>query len=775
MVNDMKVKKYLQVVSLAILVAILFTVAVNAWLAYTLTKEIGIIASTRESYFERGDGSSENPFIIARPIQMYYFAWLQDLGFFNKDDNGEISQVYFKIDYKNDETVFDTIEIDMDGYSIPPIGTPQYPFIGNFDGNNSVISNAIIDNSLSEFTNVPEMDSTNDVTEGAQIVGFFGVIGSVSSHTETSVNIGGNTYTYSSQINEVKNFILSNISVKSTDPKDSKTLIGIVAGYVNGGLNGVGVYNCSIEVEDGIQSIDSQDSLSQYSLVGYSQVAVDIYQSQSGPSGTDWGGSIDLQTLNSRLHNAYGTSTSTSAYYNYNRNNMSLVMTRSANANPNSRSVIYRYRSGTVIPINMDDTFMTLPTNTGYFVGSNIQNAANGSPKSSSYYIDYICNSLSSASVDYTKVYNGNQAKYNPNTLEVLTFYNNQWYRITDSYNTNHSQVNSTISSYQAKTVDELGFEKYNKARDDLDAIFKKDNNSSETLIHGIHFDTNVPSYSSVTNANVSILGRNYSNYPLVNSSADFHVKDPGKITFFAGTYYSMSSTSYSNAFNQNKSYGGYTRDTYFNDSFFSLSVVISRDPNNHSISANNFKTISKIYRDADGTSDCPYIYLYTDGSYSKTKTADDVEVFDMSVMNSKAPVNLALYYFEIPVNPGEYVMGAVSSSQTRGAYMIYLDISANSGGSGATVADYVTGVDFVSSIDTSVISEISNNIPSATFSIDEGFSGNVRRITFSREDSVDGTTITISIFGDVIASGYVGKNNVISQDKTIIVNYFIE
>ena len=133
MVNDMKVKKYLQVVSLVILVTILFTVAVNAWLAYTLTKEIGIIASTRESYFERGDGSSENPFIIARPIQMYYFAWLQDLGFFNKDDNGEISQVYFKIDYKNDETVFDTIEIDMDGYSIPPIGTPQYPFIGNFD------------------------------------------------------------------------------------------------------------------------------------------------------------------------------------------------------------------------------------------------------------------------------------------------------------------------------------------------------------------------------------------------------------------------------------------------------------------------------------------------------------------------------------------------------------------------------------------------------------------------------------------------------------------
>ena len=36
------------------------------------------------------------------------------------------------------------------------------------------------------------------------------------------------------------------------------------------------------------------------------------------------------------------------------------------------------------------------------------------------------------------------------------------------------------------------------------------------------------------------------------------------------------------------------------------------------------------------------------------------------------------IYYFEIPVNPGEYALGSVSEEKERGAYLIYLDISAS-------------------------------------------------------------------------------------------------
>lgn len=771
--NDVKITKMASVVSFVILISILMTVVVQSWLSDTIYKEISVTASTRESYFERGDGSQENPFIIARPVQLYYLAWLQDLGYFNKIDNGHITQFYFKVDNTNDSPEHTDLELDMSGYIIPPIGTEQYPFIGNFDGNSCVISNVVVDNNITNFTDPPEIDTQNNVNNGVQIIGFFGVIGSTGEIIdETNIKIGDNVYSFSSAVNEVSNFLLSNATIITNNPKGNKTLVGIVAGYVNGNVNSIGVYDSTIAVKDALYPLEIDDhdnSVSYYSLVGYSKTAIEALIGDSDAPSNEWGGSIDFQTLNHRLYSAYGESSSTSGIYNFHQNNMTLSMTRSIKNDPSSKSVIYRYRDGTVIPINMDDEFNALSTNTGYIIGSSLSGATNGSPKSSSYYIDYICNSLSDQAVDYTKVFNGNQAKYNSNNLEILTFHEDSWHRITDSYNTNNTVVSSALSAYSARTVEELGFEKYNKARDALDFIFKKSDGTSESLIHGIHFDTKVPSYSNVTHTNVSILGKEYTNYPLLNSSINFNVKDSGKITFFAGTYYSISSTNYANAFNQNRSYGGYTKDTYFNDSFFSLSIITDRDPDTHSISASNFKTISKIYKDADGPSDCPYIYLYTDGSYSKAIAADDIEIFDMAVMNSRAPVSLALYYFEIPVNPGEYVMGAVSTNQTRGAYMIYLDISANgNGGETPGAEEYVTGVDFVPSTDVSILGEIGKNKSTALFKLLSGFYGNVQ---IKRRDSMD-NSITFTIVCNERNKPYV-KEYVINKDGEIInINY---
>ena len=40
------------------------------------------------SYFESGNGSKDSPYVIVNAKQLYYFNWLQDLGYFNKDANG---------------------------------------------------------------------------------------------------------------------------------------------------------------------------------------------------------------------------------------------------------------------------------------------------------------------------------------------------------------------------------------------------------------------------------------------------------------------------------------------------------------------------------------------------------------------------------------------------------------------------------------------------------------------------------------------------------------
>ncbi len=39
-----------------------------------------IKGTIRSSYFEHGTGTADDPYVIARPVQMYNFAWLQYLG-----------------------------------------------------------------------------------------------------------------------------------------------------------------------------------------------------------------------------------------------------------------------------------------------------------------------------------------------------------------------------------------------------------------------------------------------------------------------------------------------------------------------------------------------------------------------------------------------------------------------------------------------------------------------------------------------------------------------
>ena len=109
----------------------------------------------------------------------------------------------------------------------------------------------------------------------------------------------------------------------------------------------------------------------------------------------------------------------------------------------------------------------------------------------------------------------------------------------------------------------------------------------------------------------------------------------------------------------------------------------------------NKIREISKIYSVVKDSGGKDYIYLYTavegenDTSVSGL-TASDLEdikytlEFDCAwinntrTFNDNSLLNNAIYYFEIPVNKGEFALGSAPKDNGAGAYLLYLDIGAN-------------------------------------------------------------------------------------------------
>ena len=187
-----------------------------SWLSYLVTIDNSytsnkkIDGSTLGAYFAYGDGipSGSQPgthkvYGINKPRHLYNLAWLQYLGYFNKlDNNGElVNQYYFEIDPNLEG------ELDMTGWVLPPIGTPEHPFVGNFNGNGKIITNLTVSNDYSDFNTHPsDVTLTNYQQHQPDIVGFFGVVGNYNN------NFAG---TYDSSINQISGFGLKNIIVKT--------------------------------------------------------------------------------------------------------------------------------------------------------------------------------------------------------------------------------------------------------------------------------------------------------------------------------------------------------------------------------------------------------------------------------------------------------------------------------------------------------------------------------------------------------------------------------
>ena len=283
-----------------------------------------ITGTIEGAYYESGEGTEELPFVISQPRHLYNLAWLQYLGYYNKAaENGK--QYYFVLKH----------DIDMSGWTIPPIGTEEYPFIGHFDGQGSVLTGLSTSNSFSDFARHPSVIRESYYNEHKpNIVGFFGVIGDLNNDYTNADGTVKDGKVYVTSTNTLKNVGLTNTTVKT---ETARTLVGMAAGYVDAPISNVAIDSSTINVSVASSAItDYTDNLSDYSVVGYAtddykqnitKVDETIYdvnvQSEKEYNATEsgddegWGGSINMKTIYNRIVSLRKTkSTDISAYGN---------------------------------------------------------------------------------------------------------------------------------------------------------------------------------------------------------------------------------------------------------------------------------------------------------------------------------------------------------------------------------------------------------------------------------------------------------------------------
>ena len=130
-------------------------------------------ASSLASYFGGGTGAENDPYIVQNSRHLYYLAWLQNKGAFENE------YTYFEVP---EGTVLDMAgKLDGSGAddellpsgAIPPIGTDEFPFKGEFQGNGCVISNLWVSTNENDWKEHPE----GEWSFTGKSVGMFGAVG----------------------------------------------------------------------------------------------------------------------------------------------------------------------------------------------------------------------------------------------------------------------------------------------------------------------------------------------------------------------------------------------------------------------------------------------------------------------------------------------------------------------------------------------------------------------------------------------------------------------
>lgn len=264
---------------------------------------------------------------------------------------------------------------------------------------------------------------------------------------------------------------------------------------------------------------------------------------------------------------------------------------------------------------------------------------------------------------------------------------------------------------------------------------------SANGKIDGLHFSANKAGETfsigknNVVNAtNVRVNQTNYSSYQLPVYSVDFNLSEQGVVNFFAGAYNG-------NSLNSSSSLTGPGGTEAKINSFFSLHKVYREEPlldaNNQPIIdqetglpktdptiITDIKEIACIYSDPNADEGSPYIYTYKqydanddyvvvdeNGSSTFDYSSYDL-LFNTDWLMWRSDINTSdnrgyLYYFEIPIDGGEYCLGNVRDKNhtIEGCYLNYLDIAANGNENQAHITAYtitttVSGYEFPLGVD---------------------------------------------------------------------------
>lgn len=592
--------------------------------------------SIRASYFQSGDGTQANPFEIKKPEQFYNLAWLQYLGRFNEaDENGAIPTTYF----------FLSADIDMTGYVLPPVGTEKYPFVGNFDGRGNTVTGL----EIAAPTDLP----IEEEYESPQIVGAFGVVGTMGD-TKDSITIDGQDYTYSSAANEVKNVTFKGLTVET---QTANALIGLAAGYVNGKLTNVGIQldntlKSNLDIKFNTSPLNAiSANLSDHSLVGYTKdVETDTsntvkhYQptaaqgtftakGETGDDETTGGGSLELNNLYTRVADIYGESGEVSIGTTKYR-----VFGADDNKNPNFvKGSFSFYVSSPGSPY-----FYLYGKSGDTLIDTYIPLKVKGGDGTDKYYVDETNNTgyLTSGTTKYTG--DARILKHTfASSISAVPF---------DTWKENLGE---------AAIIEQPGGDGLKAKENFQNALngFKENLGTNQDSVYSIRFYGGDIA-NTITANNVRIGTSTYETYELPEACIDFRLSGGGFCSFFASTH---------------------GVSTY---RFFKLYEIV-RGTDNAIISR---KEISKIYgRGSDGK----YRYAYTgeEDPFSGEEPLFNTAILTRANQSSALSGTQAshsdppkIYYFEIPLNAGEYALGAVD----RGAALMYLDIGVD-GGAGST------------------------------------------------------------------------------------------
>ena len=718
---------------LILLAVSIFLVSISTTLAWftniSYIDNDNLTASAITGYFRSGDGTADDPFVISTPRHLYNLAWLQYLGELNKvDKNGKITQYYFKLEDLDDGSRDNVI--DVDGLVLPPIGTTENPFVGHFDGNGVCIKNLTVSNYLStntgDFGIVERPLSETAINETTtSIIGFFGVVGAVSEDMQKKLIQEDENADFRSRVNSVHDLFLENLTVRT---ETDKSLIGLLAGYVNGSVGNVGIGKSSIVLGKNVRPLTDSavvkitSLISSYSLIGECNDAnvfwIDVPKKTWGDSddpdsGVGWGGSINMLELRKRITyiiGAYGLDRlggGLSGYYGLNNvygysggypNKQDSLVNGSYFGDGGNLPISATLLEGTAMPLSIDpswlqdevsvthdDISLTLTTTTKY--RDNLSaNAEQVLQTNSAYIVGGGSRTLSSIAGTYVdfrleyvlggringKSFNGGIAKSVGVSLNTSgVFPENNLHLLTKDVK-GDVYVISDDDNEAAVTWLSQNYDKNKFVRFDSETLgFDKYESVKNAFVSGYQGENLLQGLHFKHKIDVNNLETvTVNDVTLMNkSNIDGYEMVKGAINFSlqeAGIATAIVATC-----NSVVSFTGsnYSIDKYSGVTHSLFSVFSVERDSNEIVSITK---INKIYEKSDKKGNfVDYVYDITeqDPNYNYKL------VFDFNLMSTLSEPGAA-YYFEVPLSEGDYVLG--STADSAAGLLLYLDIGAN-------------------------------------------------------------------------------------------------